>query len=121
MIYAYHCDACGHAFDVVKPVSEYNAPELCERKACGAPARREPFPRRTFLHGTSVLDAEYNPGLGCIVKSAEHRREIAKQKGLEEIGNEPPEAIHKHFDTRREEQRERQWAETTEKWVGDGT
>lgn len=121
MIYAYHCDVCGRSFDVIKPVAEYQSPEFCPEKACGAPARREFVPRKTYLYGTAVQEAEYNPGLGCVTYSKQHRAEIAKHRGLEEIGNEKPESIHKHFDTRRAEARERGWAETTRDWVGDGT
>lgn len=37
---------------------------------------------------TKVEHAEYNPGLGCITKNSKHRAEIAKRKGLVEVGNE---------------------------------
>jgi len=120
VIYAYHCDSCGHSFDVIKPAAEYQSPELCPRKACGAPARKEFVPRKTYLSGTAVQEAEFNPGLGCIVKNKQHRAEICRQRGLEEIGNEKPETIHRHFDREREERRERAWASTTESWVGNG-
>lgn len=120
MIYAYHCDVCGHSFDVIKPAAEYQSPELCPVKNCGAPARKEFAPRRTYLSGTAVQEAEYNPGLGCVVKNKQERAEICKRRGLEEIGSATPESIHKHYDRRREERHEREWAETTKGWVGNG-
>jgi hypothetical protein len=83
---------------------------------------REFVPTRLYLNGTKVENAEYNPGLGCIVRNSAHRKEIAKQKGLEEIGNEKPETLHKHFDTARAEKIEKAYDEVTNKqWIGDGT
>lgn len=119
MIYAYHCDSCGHDFDVVKPIAEYQTPETCTRKGCGAPARKEFVPRRVHLRNTAVQEAEYNPGLGCIVKNRQHREELCRIKGVQEIGNEKPETLHRYYDHAREERRERVWAEATKGWVGN--
>jgi hypothetical protein len=92
--------------------------ELCEK--CGESATRQFMPRHLYFTGTKVEEAEYNPGLGCITKNKYHRAEIAKRKGLTEIGNEPPERIHKHFEKVREEKREKAWEDVTKGWVGNG-
>lgn len=118
MIYEYLCSPCDKLFDVVKAADLYREPEICPD--CGKTAERQ-WSSRIQLHHTKVQEAEYNPGLGCITKNRQHREEICRQKGLEEVGNEKPEAIHKHFDKRREEAWDRGWAETTKEWVGDGT
>ncbi len=91
-------------------------PEKCSR--CGREAKREFVPSRVYFNGTSVQHAEYNPGLGCVVRNSSHRKELCKIKGVEEIGNEKPHSLHKHFDKKREEKREEAWAETDKGWVG---
>ncbi len=78
-------------------------------------------PTRLLFSGEKVQDAEYNPGLGCITRNKYHRAEIAKAKGVEEIGNEKPEVLHKHFDRVREQKRDASWADADKGWVGDGT
>jgi len=117
MVYEYACPACHRHWDVIKRVSEMDAEETCVCKAIGV---RQFIPQKIHLSGTKVEEAEFNPGLGCIVKNKNHRKELAKQKGLEEIGNEKPETIHKHFDQRRSEKWERVWAEADKGWVGEG-
>lgn len=61
--------------------------------------------------GAKVESAEYNPGLGVVTKSKRHREEIAKQKGVVEIGNDygSAEKMSKEFDTARAEKLERNW------------
>jgi hypothetical protein len=118
MIYEYHCPKCDILFDVVKPASAMQDVEHCGK--CQMVSDRQFVPSRVWFNGTSVEHAEYNPGLGCIVKNSSHRKEIAKQKGLEEIGNETPEKLHKYFDQVREEKREKAWDDVTKGWVGNG-
>jgi putative FmdB family regulatory protein len=84
--YPYQCsnDLCGHTFDVVKSLSEIDQPEHCDK--CQATAER--FIGNTSFYGASDWDkAEFNPGLGCVTRNGKHRREIAKSRGLEELGN----------------------------------
>lgn len=117
MIYGYTCPSCSKTFDVIKRVSEYDKEEKC---VCGSIAKRSFAPQRIHLYGTAVVEQEYNPGLGCIVKNKAHKKEILKAKGLEEIGNEKPETIHKHYEKVREEKREKAWQEADRGWVGEG-
>lgn len=95
--------------------------DRAERCKCGADAIRHFAPRFIHLTGTKVTHAEFNPGLGCVVRNAAHKRELMKIKGVEEIGNEPPEKIHKYYDERREEKIEKAYDDATAGWVGDGT
>lgn len=104
---------------MIKSVREIDSPEACP--SCHESAVRQFVPRRTYLNGTSVENYEYNPGLGCIVKNSKHRKEIAKSRGLEEIGNEPLEKIHKKFDSDRVEKREKAYEQALKGWIGDGT
>lgn len=108
MTYAYRCGGCSHQFDVIKSVKDMERPEKCAR--CGTEATREFVPRRTFLNKTAVQHAEYNPGLGCVVNNSYHRSEICKARGLEEIGSEPVENLHKTYEKKRKEMRQEAWA-----------
>lgn len=119
MIYEYDCPSCGNRFDVVKSHRDMERNENCER--CGEFALRQFVPSRVHLIGTKVEDAEYNPGLGCVVRNKKHRAEIAKSKGLEEVGNESVTSMHKHFDKAREEKIDKAYDDATKGWVGDGT
>lgn len=105
--YEYECPKCNLRFDVVKAMSQYDRPELCE---CGSEASRQmPLPSKVHASAGDWNRVEFNPALGQWTKSWKHGRQIAKEKGLIEIGNEKTETIHKHFDTAREEKREQRY------------
>jgi hypothetical protein len=93
-------------------------PENCSK--CNQEAIRQFSPNRLYLNGTKVEHAEYNPGLGCIVRNKSHRAELCKIKGVEEIGNEKPDFLHNYYEKQREEKFEKSWAEADKGWVGNG-
>lgn len=64
-------------------MDESSKEETC--RECSSVSTRVYTPAQ-FI-GTAVQSAEYNPGLGCVVKSDKDRAEIARRKGLQEIGN----------------------------------
>lgn len=78
--------------------------------ACGKKAKKI-FSSQIHFIGTKIENAEFNVGLGAITKSKRHREELAKRKGLIELGNEKPETVHKVFDTQREDKRKKSWEE----------
>lgn len=106
-LYKYECQDCQIINDIVKPMSESSREEKCDK--CSTILRRI----YTSFHviGASVENAEYNPGLGCVVKNKRHREEIAKQRGLTEIGNDfgSGEKMQKHFEKKRKDEREKAW------------
>lgn len=118
MIYEYHCAKCETAFDVIKSAKEMEAVEHC--KQCGSVCARHFVPSRVYFNGTKVEHAEYNPGLGTVVRNSSHRKELAKIKGVEEVGNEPVESLHKYFEKAREDKVEKSWSEVDKGWVGNG-
>lgn len=61
------------------------------------------------LVGTKVRDPEYQPAFGSIVKNKRELKDLMKKHNVEEVGNEKPQTIHKHFDKVREEKRNREW------------
>jgi putative FmdB family regulatory protein len=108
--YPYRCITCQHPFEIVKRVAEIDNPESCPE--CGNPADR--YISRTHFYGAGDWDkAEWNPGLGCVTKGARHRKEMARQRGMEEVGNDyrSPDTLHVEKERSREEKRERAWAE----------
>lgn len=112
MIYEYECEKCSannleSLFEIVKPVSEYNKQENCPR--CGAVLSKV-FGTFQF-YGAKNEDAEYNHGLGQVIKSKKERKEVAKRMGLIEVGNEKVESIHKHATITRQEKIKKKWDE----------
>lgn len=82
--YDYQCPICKHETEIVKKISEYDSPEQCPK--CYNEMDRL-ISAGHFLYA-SVEEAEFNHGLGCVVKNRKHRTELAKRKGFTEVGNE---------------------------------
>jgi len=112
-MYPYKCD-CSHEFEVVAKISEIDHAEInCEKCDTLLSSKHRQIAKRQFFYGEKVEDAEYCSALGCVVKNKKHRQQIAKERGLVEVGNEHPDTIHKHFDTERKELQSTQDAELT--------
>lgn len=90
MTYEYKCNSCEHSFDVTKNVKYMDIDEPCPK--CGTICERI-FRPKIHLSNTKVQDSYYNHGLGQVVKNDQHARQIAKEKGLIEVGNEK---VEKH-------------------------
>lgn len=114
--YPYFCETCKDGFDVTKSVSQIDDDENC--KKCGCVAQRHIA--RVNFNGASDWNSSYNPALGCVVRSKSHQREIlsrykAEGRELIEVGNEPVENIHKHYDQQRLDTQKERWSESPEK------
>jgi putative FmdB family regulatory protein len=109
MVYAYLCTKCPCEFDVIKSVKDMDVNEFCPN--CEAPGERQFIPKRVFFSGTSVQHAEFNHGLGAVTKNKAHRDELAKRKGLVEVGNDfkSGDTMQTKFDRDREEKRKKGW------------
>ncbi len=110
--YDYVCAKCDSDFDVIKRVAHLDAAEYCPQ--CSGPGERRIS--RVGIINAGDWKPAYNPGLGCVVNSRAHQREILRQRegegrGLIEVGNEPIEKIHKYYDTQRAESHAKGWAE----------
>ena len=64
-------------------MSEFTREAVCD---CGGTAMLIIHAPVGFINA-KVEHAEYNPGLGCVVKNRTHRAELARQRGLVEVGN----------------------------------
>ncbi len=80
MIYQYTCNHCERVFDVIKSHHDSDKDEVCSK--CGEFAVRDFCPQKIHLVNTKVTHAEFNPGLGCVVKNKKHMEEICKIKGV---------------------------------------
>lgn len=111
MTYVYDCPDCSHRFDVIKPARDMEKNETCPK--CGEFALRRFVPEHVYISGAKVEHAEYNPALGCVTKNSKHRAELAKRKGLVEVGNDygSGEAMQKNFDTEREKKLAKRYEE----------
>lgn len=109
MTYVYHCRKCGQSFDVIKSVRDMEVSENCIY--CGEFADRQFVPSKIHLMHTKVEHPEYNPGLGCIVRNKDHRAQIAKERGLIEVGNESSENWGKKLAKEKEEKQEKAYEE----------
>ena len=106
--YPYRCQdgACEYEFEVIKSMAEIDRPEICLR--CAKPAQR--YIGRTHFTGAADWNRqEWNPGLGCYTKGWKDAEKKAKSRGLEPIGNEKPETIHKHHEKARAEKWRKGW------------
>lgn len=104
--YEYRCKA-GHNFDVVKRISELDRDERCD---CGEGADRQvTLPAPVSVTAGDWNRVSYNPGLGQWTKSWKHGREVAKSKGLVEVGDTPMETVHKDAERTRADRYKARW------------
>lgn len=107
MLYPYQCPKCGHSEHIVKVLADIDREEKCPK--CAEIMNR--YIEKVSFYGANDWDtAHYSPALGKVVKSHAELRRIAKQKGWEEVGNEDPDKIHKHFEQQREKAFEDSWS-----------
>ena len=113
--YDWACDK--HIWEVVCRIADRDEPSTCPK--CGAPGTKQlSAPNIDKTSAGSWNQTSYNPGLGCWTKSTKHAEQIAKARGLEPVGNEPIDNIHKKFEKDREEKREARWADDREMLYG---
>lgn len=107
--YVYECIACASVWDTYKRVAEIDNEEPCPLCA-KAGVRKIQAPQLDPKIG-DWNRPEFNPALGKVTYGWRDARKKAKAMGLEEVGNETPDKIHKHHDQMREEKRAQAWAD----------
>lgn len=106
--YPHRCVSCSREWDVQCRVADRDEPQRCP--ACDAVGDRQlTVPQIDKVAAGSWNQASYNPALGCWTDSWKHGRQIAKSRGMVEVGDEPPEKIHARAEKQREETREQRW------------
>jgi len=109
MIYPYLCSNCSHEFEIIKSVRQIDDEELCPE--CGNISDRT-ISCSQGIDKSSAADwntPHYNPAFGKHFSSNSQARKEAKKRGMEEIGNEPIDKIHKKFDNDRQEKQRARW------------
>ena len=107
IIYEWNCPKCEVKFETLQSIVEYNGETQCP--TCGDITKERIFSAKITILGSSVQNAEYNPAFGQVVKNKAHRNELAKQKGLIEIGNDKPESIHKATEETKRDRIKKSW------------
>jgi len=95
-------------------VADIDVVEFCPK--CDEEAIRIRFPKRTYLNGTKVTHAEYNPGLGCVVKNKRHKEDLCKERNLVEVGNDygDGEKMQTDYDNSRADKHAQGWKDVCE-------
>lgn len=96
MTYEYHCKKCDQYCDIIKGADDFDRSEHCT--ICGQPMTRV-FKPIIHLTNTQVHNPYYSIALGDMVKSPKDERRKAKERGMEEVGNEN---VRKHVKRRRQ-------------------
>ena len=113
-MYPYRCPDCSHEFEVLAKISEIDHAMInCEKCDTLLESKHRQIAKRQFFYGTEVEDYEFCPALGQVVKNKKHRQQIAKDRGMVEIGNESPETVHSHFESERKAQQDKRDADMT--------
>lgn len=106
--YDFYCSFCDKDFEVISSITKYESIQKCE--SCQRVADRVWSSQIQFL-GTKVQNAEFNTGLGCVVKNKYHKSELCKQKNVEEIGNDYKSGrnMDSSFERSRKEKAQKRW------------
>jgi putative FmdB family regulatory protein len=107
--YTFRCDKCDENFETIESIKSYDGDGECPK--CKNISREVILSANIHFIGASVQNAEYNPGLGQVVKNKKHREELAKRRGLIEVGNEKTSTLHKMADETRAERIKKSWDE----------
>ena len=117
--YDYKCAACDHSFAEIRSITDYSDKPEDPCPSCGALCgvnSRDFSKSRPLFSGTSVQNAEFNPGLGQVVKNKYHREELARKKGLVEVGNDfnSGEKMQDIYKQKKKEELESKWKDPTD-------
>ena len=82
--YPYFCTKCELEFEVIKSIKDYDSEESCIQ--CSKVSNRRIG--LVNFNGASDWKPEYNPALGCVVKSKSHQREILSRSEERRVGKE---------------------------------
>jgi RNA polymerase subunit RPABC4/transcription elongation factor Spt4 len=94
---------CENEFDIIKSHIHIDDPENCP--ACGSALNRRKVTGGIGFFGASDWQgAFFSHALGKVVSSRAEESRIAKAMGMQEVGNEPVDKIHKYYDEQREKE-----------------
>ena len=98
---------------MIKSVKDIDCPEACV--SCNSENTRRTIARtQSFSGANDWTTAHYSPALGRVVRSNLEARRLAKERGLVEVGTEPVERIHSHYDKARAEKADKNYRDIVE-------
>lgn len=105
--YPYVCKDCTNKFEVIKSVRDIENIESCP--SCHSDNTNR-YIARTHFFGAGDWDrTEFNPAFGKVIRNSRHRKDEAKARGWEEVGNTEAENIHKHDEKLQDQLIEDNW------------
>lgn len=78
-LYEYKCSGCGRLFDKFYEVSKYQESPECQ--SCYSLSTRIFTP---IYHRSFIIEPYYDYGLGQVIRTSNERKQVMKEKGLEE-------------------------------------
>lgn len=105
-IYPYRCDDCSYHFEIPKPLANIEDKERCQ--SCGSSKTKRTI-GLSAIEASSAAQPYYNPGLGCVIKSKSHKKQVMKELGVEEVGTTSPESMYKQLEAPREKRIAESW------------
>jgi hypothetical protein len=103
----YSCALCDVTTTVTKRIADIDREERCPH--CAATMCRE-VQAVNFTGHRNWDCTPHDPVFGCRIESHAHRKRLAKERGMIEIGNETVDKMEKHNSKLREDKRELNWA-----------
>lgn len=105
------CPKCDANFEEIQSIKEYQGKANCHECEHPCTSADRIIGRPAAFIGASVTHAEYNPGLGQVVKDKRHKDYLMKQRNVVEVGNDfgSGEKQQKHFEQVKKEELERAW------------
>lgn len=110
--YDWSCWNCGEKFSKLESIHSYDGRADCPacERTCTSKDRNFSRARTQFI-GTKVQDAEYNPGLGRVIKNKRDLDWACKEKNVVEVGNDykSGESMQTGFERDKQRAREKSW------------
>jgi len=108
MLYEYQCAKCSKKVELYRSIKEYKKIEDCA--FCDGKMNQIISSKIQFI-GSRNEFPEYNPAFGKVIKGRSHRKEEAKIRGWEKVGNEKNQTLEKEASKIREHNYQERWAE----------
>ena len=108
-IYLYKCRECAADWDVAKSMAQLDRAEECPSCLAANGSSSRVMQSVNFTGAGDWNTQTFHPALGTVVRNNAHARQIAKSRGLIEVGNEAPEKIHSACEKQRADTRDERW------------
>lgn len=108
MVYEYNCTTCDISVEVTKPMEDHRRIEICH--SCGGQMVSIVTGGRGFSYKKNEWP-EYNPAFGRVVKNSSERKNLAREKGLIEVGSEDIIKLGDKMDKDKKDKADKEWSD----------